>query len=160
MLSGVDNNLICNELLAGIHTYLPSGMSLRIGVDNDVNGKEDEEIEDKNSKGAKHEVRRASKKQIVNDDPTGQGDDDGHLMTRKWPHNIAGGKEKDDETSMKKPVEFVAFFPPLLDEEEMEEEEMEDSDDDGDKEWNPPGSKKSKGPPGESMATRRSKRLK
>jgi hypothetical protein len=123
-------------------------MSLSIGVNNDVNGKEYEEIEDKNSKGVKHKVKRAGKKQIVNDDPTGQGDDDSHLMIRKWPHNSAGGKEKDDETSTKKPVEFVTFFPPLLDE-EMEEEEMEDSDDDGDEEWNPPSSKKSKGPPGE-----------
>jgi hypothetical protein len=55
-------------------------------------------------------------------------------MTSKWPHNSAGGKEKDEEMSMKKPLEFVTFSPPLLDEEEMEEEEMEDSDDDGDKE--------------------------
>ncbi len=135
-------------------------MSLSIGVNNDVNGKEDEEIEDKISKGVKHEVKCDGKKWIVNNNWTGQGDDDGHLTTRKWPYNSAGDKEKDDETSMKKPAEIVTFVPLLLDEEEMEEEEIEDSDDDGDKEWNPPSSKKSKGPPGESMATRRSERLK
>jgi hypothetical protein len=37
-------------------------MSLSIGVNNDVNGKEDEEIEDKISKGVKHEVKCDGKK--------------------------------------------------------------------------------------------------
>ncbi len=47
LLSGIEDNLICNELIAGIQPYLPLGWSLSIGVNNEVIGKEELGLLDK-----------------------------------------------------------------------------------------------------------------